>query len=144
MTIIRLDDLDESYAEAEEVDFSPLPDGSYQCKLDEIEIQLSAKGDRLLKWTFIPRNPKYKKRKVWKYQVLKVDNMPFIKSDFGRLGIKMDRISDLPDKLEQFLDMMVELKLQTKTYQGREIQNVNIVKLITGADDVTPYEDLPF
>ena len=140
----RLDDLDNAYSEAEEVNYSPLPDGSYQVKIDGMEIQLSSKGDRLLKWTFIPLNPKYMKRKVWKYSMLKVENMGYLKSDFGRLGIRLNKISDLPDRLEEFLDMIVELKLVTKEYQGKLSQTVQIVKRITESDEMTPYEDLPF
>jgi hypothetical protein len=144
MTNTRLDDLDTAYSEAEEINYSAMPDGSYQTRIDSLEIQLSTKGDRLLKWTFIPLNPKYKSRKIWKYSMLKAENMGYLKSDLGRLGIKLNKISDLPDRLEEFLDMNVELKLVTKEYMGKLNQNVNIVKRISEADEMSAYENLPF
>jgi hypothetical protein len=40
--------------------------------------------------------------------------------------------------------MNVELKLVTKEYMGKLNQNVNIVKRISEADEMSAYENLPF
>ncbi len=114
-----LKDLDEQYekqAVADKKEFTPLPDGQYQTK-----IQLFVTADTktppvrpMLKIEFEVISGKFAKRKIWKNIMLTAENLQYLKADLHALGWKF-KLSDIDDisKRGTMLDRIVNVGLKT-------------------------------
>jgi hypothetical protein len=121
MDLAQFDD-DFVSADVEEKDFEPVLDGKYQVKVDRVELTRSeTSGNPMLKWALKILGPKHKGRLLWRNNVIaSKDNVKWLKQDLYTCGLQMEKLSDLPGKLESLLDVGLEVTKRTKN----EFENI--------------------
>jgi len=152
MNDMDLSDLDRDYdgAEADSGrDFDPLPDGTYQVVVDEVELVWTKdRTRRMLKWTLRIISYPHEGRMVWKWNGIERDKLGWLKRDLAICGLTLDRLSELPRRLGSLLDVCLEVNVKTNKRDDREYQNCYFRKKLqlNGIDDVPPPadEDAPF
>ncbi len=127
---IDLSDLESSYdsAEAPESNFTEVPNGRYQAKVEKAYLGLSQSGKRMLKWQFRIISGQYANRMLFKNNMLETpENMGYLKADLERCGVTLGSIKELPARLGDLLDVCVEVNVKKV---GENPANVYIDKQI--------------
>lgn len=137
-------------------EFSPLPDGKYQARIDVARIEENEEYHTVnLAWEFEVTTGEYQGRRIFKRSQLdNEERLVYLKTDLDRLGVKLDRLSDIESVLHQLLDLVVEVYLKTgkPNDKGKTYQNCYINRLVgekkgdslsSGWVDVDE-KDLPF
>lgn len=132
MDLAQFDD-DFVSADVEEKDFESVPDGKYQVKVDRVELTRSeTSGNPMLKWALKVLGPTHKGRLLWRNNVIaSKDNVKWLKQDLYTCGLQMDKLSDLPGKLETLLDVGLEVTKRTKN----EFENIYFNRRIVLSDE---------
>ena len=132
MDLAQFDD-DFVSADVEEKEFEPVPDGKYQVKVDRVELTRSeTSGNPMLKWALKILGPTHKGRLLWRNNVIaSKDNVKWLKQDLYTCGLQMDKLSDLPGKLETLLDVGLEVTKRTKN----EFENIYFNRRIVLSDE---------
>lgn len=132
MDLAQFDD-DFVSADVEEKDFESVPDGKYQVKVDRVELTRSeTSGNPMLKWALKILGPTHKGRLLWRNNVIaSKDNVKWLKQDLYTCGLQMDKLSDLPGKLEILLDVGLEVTKRTKN----EFENIYFNRRIVLSDE---------
>jgi hypothetical protein len=121
---IDLSRFDDDFAEApiEEREFDEVPDGKFQVSVDKVELTTAkSSGNAMLKWTLRILGPQYAGRLLWRHNVMATrENIRWLKNDLHICGLDLVKLSELPDHLNQLLDVQLEV---TKRTRG---ENVNI------------------
>ena len=109
--------------------FENIPDGTYQVVVDKVELTATKNTNLpMLAWTFKVLGPHHQGRLVWKYTVIKKDNLKWLKTDFFRCGLTDIKPSTLEANLHRFLDLKLEVRVQYK--DKSEMPNVYINELL--------------
>lgn len=142
LDLARFDD-DFQLAEVEEREFEDIPDGKYQVKIDKVELtKAQSSGNPMLKWTFKILGPKCAGRLLWRNSVFaSKENLKWFKTDLHTCGVDIQKLSDLPARLGDLLDVALEVSKRTKG----ENENIYINRRIVISD--MPLEDeslMPF
>lgn len=123
---------DEDYVNApiEERDFEPVPDGKYQVAVDRVELTKSqTSGNPMLKWKLKVLGPAHEGGIIWRNNIIaSKSNVQWLKNDLHVCGLDLEKLSELPGRLEQLLDVMIEVTKKTKgenenIYFNRRIVN---------------------
>lgn len=132
MDLAQFDD-DFVTADVEEKDFEAVPDGKYQVKVDRVELTRSeTSGNPMIKWALKILGPTHKGRLLWRNNVIaSKDNVKWLKQDLYTCGLQMDKLSDLPGKLETLLDVGIEVTKRTKN----EFENIYFNRRIVLSDE---------
>ena len=132
MDLAQFDD-DFVSADVEEKDFESVPDGKYQVKVDRVELTRSeTSGNPMLKWALKILGPTHKGRLLWRNNVIaSKDNVKWLKQDLYTCGLQMDKLSDLPGKLETLMDVGLEVTKRTKN----EFENIFFNRRIVLSDE---------
>jgi len=132
MDLAQFDD-DFVTADVEEKVFEAVPDGKYQVKVDRVELTRSeTSGNPMLKWALKILGPTHKGRLLWRNNVIaSKDNVKWLKQDLYTCGLQMDKLSDLPGKLETLLDVGLEVTKRTKN----EFENIYFNRRIVLSDE---------
>lgn len=108
---------DEEFKEApvEERKFEPVPDGKYQVNIEKVELAQSQAGNPMLKWTLRILGPKCAGRLLFRHNVMVTkENIKWLKGDLHLAGLPLEKLSDLPGRLEELLDAKLEVTKRTK------------------------------
>jgi len=132
MDLAQFDD-DFVSVDVEEKDFEAVPDGKYQVKVDRVELTRSeTSGNLTLKWALKILGPTHKGRLLWRNNVIaSKDNVKWLEQDLYTCGLQMDKLSDLPGKLETLLD--VGLEVTKRTYN--KFENIYFIRRIVLSDE---------
>lgn len=121
---------DEEYENApvEEHDFENVPDGKYQVVVDRVELTASKTSDKpMLKWALKIIAPNHVGRLLWRNNMIaSADNIKWLKNDLLTCGMKLGKLSELPENIEKLLDVKIEVTVRTRG----ENQNIYFNKLI--------------
>ena len=132
---IDLSAYDADFEAAEAPEMQEVPDGKYQVRVNTVKLAESQKGDPMIKWDLIVISGQFADRHVFKNSVITPASLPFVKGDLKTLGLQLAKLSDLPNHLESFLDMNLEVTKRTKG----DFTNVYFNKVIhIGLTPVTP------
>ena len=131
-----LNNLDASYAEAEEKTFDIVPDGKYNVRIDSVCIKEAQTGNSYLSWDLIITEGEQSGRYLFKRNMLLAACLGFFKGDLAKCRIQLPKISDLPAKLPEFLDLLLEVRVKTKTNKetGDDNQETYISKYLGKAE----------
>jgi len=141
---IDLSQFDDDYesAEVEDREFEPVPDGKYQVKVERVEVaRAKSSGNPMLKWTLKILAPTHAGRLLWRNNVMaSKENIKWLKNDLHVCGVEFGKLSELPNRLEELLDLTLEV---TKRTRG---ENVNVylnrrIKIDAGGGDGEPARD---
>ena len=136
---------DDEFATAEAADSDEVPDGKYQVRIDKVKLERTQKGSPMIKWDLIVIAGSQTNRPIFKNSVITPAALPFVKGDLKTLGLNLAKFSELQQRLEELLDVTLEV---TKKTRG-EYTNVYFNKrlqLAAGAAKPAPppVKDIPF
>ena len=134
---------DDDFSSAETSDFEEVPDGKYQVRIDSVRLDRSQKGDPMIKWDLVVIAGQHNARHIFKNSVITPAALPFVKGDLKTLGLDLAKFSDLTGRLEELLDVTLEI---TKRTRG-EFTNVYFNKRIQIAGGIPgqrPTDGIPF
>jgi Protein of unknown function (DUF669) len=137
---IDLSQFDEAFAAAPAVD-DEIPDGSYDAAVDRVELTRSqTSGNPMLKWTLRLLDPGYEGRLVWRNNVLaSEENVKWLKADLKKCGLALEKLSELPGRLNELLD--VKLSIRKKT--NGDFTNIYVNRRLRD-DELSPAAGTPF
>ena len=102
-------------APVEEREYDDIPDGKYQVNVEKVELTRSqTSGNPMLKWTLKILAPKFAGRLLWRNNVITNDNMKWLKTDLHTCGLKLEKLSDLPSRINDLLDVKLEVTKRTR------------------------------
>jgi len=78
-------------------------------------VRARTSGNPQLKWTLKILGPRYEGRLLWRYnQFATRENLDWLKTDLHTCGVEIEKLSELPDRLEDLLDVTLEVTKKTK------------------------------
>ena len=102
-------------APVEDSGFEPLPDGKYQVAVERVELLRSRAGNPMLKWTLRVLGPQCQGRLLWRNNVIaSAENLKWLKTDLHTCGITLGKLSELPARLPELLDVNLEVTKRTR------------------------------
>ena len=140
MSDLDLAQFDDDFAEApvEEREFDEIPDGKYQVNVEKVELtRAQSSGNPMLKWTLKILGPRLAGRLLWRNSVMaSKENLKWLKTDLHTCGLQIEKLSDLPARLGDLLDVKLEVTKRTKgenenIYFNRRI----VVEDLAGVED---------
>lgn len=111
---VDLSAFDDEFSSAEAPSFDEVPDGKYQARIDSVRLDRSQKGDPMLRWDLIVIAGSQAGRHIFKNSVITPAALPFVKGDLKTLGLELTKFSDLQQRLEELLDITVEVTKRTR------------------------------
>jgi hypothetical protein len=144
---VDLSTLDDDYgkAQAEPREQDPVPDGRYQVNVEKVELtRARTSGNALLRWQLKILSGPLAGRFLFKNSVIaSADNLKFLKTDLVLCGLELEKLSDLPNRLEELLDVKLDVTRRTKGENSNIYLNRRIVladdRPAAGPDDTTPF-----
>lgn len=111
-----LSSLDHAYAEAPIPAPAQLPDGTYLVEVQSVELRATRQSQRpMVCWTLRVLAPApFLGRRLWRNQVLALTNLGWLKKDLHLCGIELDKLSDLPGRLEDLRALRLEIVKHTR------------------------------
>jgi len=115
-------DTDFGKSEVEERDFEEVPDGRYQVIVEKVEMARSKQTNTpMLKWQLKILGPHCAGRYLFRNNMIAShENLKWLKTDLVLCGLQLEKLSDLPHRLNELLDVTLEVKKQTR----EEYQNI--------------------
>lgn len=99
------------------IDWIAVPDGKYQVLVEDVTLcKAEPSGHLRLLWRLRINGTAMQNRIVWKSRPITSETLQRIKEDLFVCGLQLDRLSLLPARLEQLLD--VELLITKRTSAG--------------------------
>ena len=115
---VDLTQFDDEFAEQpiEEREFEEVPDGKYQVNVEKVEIvRAKTTGNPMLKWELKILAPRCQGRSLWRNNVLLTrENLKWLKNDLHVCGLDLAKVSDLPSRMNELLDVKLEVTKRTK------------------------------
>jgi hypothetical protein len=111
---VDLSAFDDDFSSAEAPSFDEVPDGKYQARIDEVRLDRSQKGDPMIKWDLIVIAGAQTGRHIFKNSVITPAALPFVKGDLKTVGLELAKFSDLAGRLEELLDVTLEITKRTR------------------------------
>jgi len=137
---LDLAQFDDDFAEApvEEREFEDIPDGKYQVNVEKVELtRAQSSGNPMLKWTLKILGPRFAGRLLWRNSVMaSKENLKWLKTALPPGGIEVEKLSDLPARLGDLLDVKLEVTKRTKG----ENENIYFNRRIV-VEDLAPEDD---
>jgi len=118
---------DDDFNTVETPSSDEVPDGKYQVRIDSVRLEHSQKGDPMIKWDLVVLSGSHAGRRIFKNSVITAASLPFVKGDLKTVGLVLTKFSELAGRLEELLDLTLELTKRTKgdysnVYFNRRIQ----------------------
>lgn len=113
-TNLDLSSFDDDFASAASPSIEEVPDGKYQVRIEGVRIDRSQKGDPMIKWDLIVIAGSQAGRHIFKNSVITPAALPFVKGDLKTLGLQLTKFSDLQQRLEELLDITLEVMKRTR------------------------------
>ena len=137
---LDLAQFDDDFAEApvEEREFEDIPDGKYQVNVEKVELtRAQSSGNPMPKWTLKILGPRFAGRLLWRNSVMaSKENLKWLKTDLHTCGLDIEKLSDLPARLGDLLDVKLEVTKRTKG----ESENIYFNRRIV-VEDLAPEDD---
>jgi Protein of unknown function (DUF669). len=146
-------DAEYAAAEAPTGNYDELPDGTYHVLVHTVELGSTREaGDPILKWQLEVQTGPQAGRFLFRNNLFATpNNLKFLKKDLAVCGMTLTKLSELEDRLEELLDIELEVKKTTDKKGDKTYSNVYFQKRLTpvaagkgnGSGPLNP-DDLPF
>ena len=100
---------------------SPAPDGTYQASLERFYFERAKDGEGnrtgapVLVWGLRIIGPSAQGRMLWHRNQTTTDvNLGWLKADLATAGLELEKLSDLPNRLEELIGAVFEVTQKTK------------------------------
>jgi hypothetical protein len=106
----------------EKKEHEPVPAGRYQAKIDKVYMDVAKNtGADQLCWELVIIAGKFKGKRLYKKNTLLTrENIRWLKDDLEKIELQISPISTLDEHLDEFLDIVVEIYVKNKAYQGKD------------------------
>ncbi len=111
---VDLSSFDDEFDSAEATSQEEVPDGKYQARIDSVRLDSSQKGDPMIKWDLQILSGSQAGRHIFKNSVITQASLPYVKGDLKTLGIELAKFSSLAGRLEELLDVTLEVTKRTR------------------------------
>jgi hypothetical protein len=136
-----LSEFDDEYAAVKPADNGEVPDGRYQVRVQSVKIDYSKNNQKMLRWDLVVIAGTHARRHIFKNAVITDASLPFVKGDLKTLGLKLKKLSELPNHLDELVGRTLEVTKRTKD----EYTNVYFNKRIQApAPEAGQSDDVPF
>jgi hypothetical protein len=108
------DDFRNAQSDDSRGDFETVPDGSYQVRIDNVELRKSSRGNPMLTVALRILGPRCANRLLWKNIAFTQKSMKFAKADLYTCGLKLNSLSELYTRMMDLLDVKLEVTKKTK------------------------------
>ena len=142
-----LSQYDDEYAAAPtENPNDPVPDGKYQAVVHKVELARSKQNDTpMLKWQLRIIAPHSVGRFIFRNNMLgNAENIKWLKQDLFTCGLELEKLSDLPNRLEDLLDVAIEVTVKTKGEYSNVFINRRLDADMEGGDPTAGMDPLLF
>ncbi len=140
---LDLSSFDNDFEVAEASKSEEVPDGKYQVRIDTVRLESTQKGDPMVKFDLVILSGSQAGRHIFKNSVITQASLPYVKGDLKTLGLELSKFSELSNRLEELLDVTIEV---TKRTRG-EYTNVYFnrrLKLAANVSESISDANLPF
>jgi hypothetical protein len=111
---VDLTSFDDEFESAEAPSYEEVPDGKYQVKIQTAKLESSQKGDPMIKFDLEIISGSQAGRHIFKNSVITQASLPYVKADLKTLGLELAKFSELSSRLEELLDMTLEITKRTR------------------------------
>lgn len=105
---------DHDYAAVEPLANVEVPDGKYDVRIEHAILGRSRKGDPMLTFDMVVLSGLHANRHVFKNSVITQASLPVVKKELERLGLDLERLSDLPSRLQELVGITLKITKRTK------------------------------
>lgn len=121
----ELADLDEAWTKTKAAESgSKLPDGTYQVKVEAARIvERKDSSAFMLVVELMCLHGDHEGEIHTHIRTIDVDNLKYLKAELKVMGVEMEYLSELPDRLEELLDNVVEIRVKTNRKNDKEYTN---------------------
>jgi hypothetical protein len=121
-------DDDYAAADVQPNQFDEVPDGKYQIKVEKVELVRTQNGAPMLKWHLRVLGPQHRGRMMFRNNVMSSsETIKFLKADLLACGLELGKLSDLPSRLGELLDVALEVTKKTRGEYANVYLNKRIV-----------------
>ena len=111
---VDLTSFDDEFESAEAPSYEEVPDGKYQVKIQTAKLESSQKGDPMIKFDLEIISGSQAGRHIFKNSVITQASLPYVKADLKTLGLELAKFSELSGRLEELLDVTLEITKRTR------------------------------
>lgn len=94
--------------------FSEVPDGRFRVQITDLELTLASTGNPVLKFGLRIMDGEHRKRMLWKRRVITENTIRYVKSELMTCGLRLERFSQLPLRLEELQGIELDITKVTK------------------------------
>lgn len=118
-----------------------VPDGKYQVKIDSVEIRSNQfnGGMELAMRLKVLDGPQSGRIIFHQREIDNPERMSYLRGDLNVCGLELQKLSELPRKLESLLDVRLDVQVKSKASKNdpeKIYQNVYLNKRLSDADGV--------
>lgn len=140
---VDLTSFDHDFETAEAPEYDEVPDGKYQARIDSVRLESSQKGDPMIKFDLEVISGSQAGRHIFKNSVVTQASIPYVKGDLKTLGMELAKFSELSGRLEELLDVTLEVTKRTRGDYTNVYFNRRI-RIASESNGETPTRDMPF
>jgi len=140
---VDLTSFDDDFATAEAPEYDEVPDGKYQARIESVRLESSQKGDPMIKFDLEVISSSQAGRHIFKNSVITQASIPYVKGDLKTLGLELSKFSELAGRLEELLDVTLEVTKRTRGDYTNVYFNRRI-RIATASNGEIPTGEMPF
>jgi len=140
---VDLSSFDDEFATAQSPEYDEVPDGKYHARIESVRLETSQKGDPMIKFDLEVLSGSHAGRHIFKNSVITQASLPYVKGDLRTLGLELSKFSELSGRLDELLDVTLEITKRTRGDYSNVYFNRRI-RLASTSNGEVPTKDLPF
>ena len=116
-TDVDLAHLDGDYGDTEvkDTDYDAVPPGKYQVVIENVALKYAeSSGNPMLTWTLQVISSVCQDQRIWKNSVILPHTLGYLKKDLWRCGVELEKLNDLNNRLNELLDLRLEVTVKAK------------------------------
>jgi hypothetical protein len=113
---VDLSSFDDEFETAEAPSYEEVPDGKYQVMIQTAKLESSQKGDPMIKFDLEIISGSQAGRHIFKNSVITQASLPYVTGDLTTLGLGLAKFSELANRLEELLDVTLEVTKRTRPH----------------------------
>ena len=140
---VDLSSFDDEFATAQSPEYDEVPDGKYHARIESVRLETSQKGDPMIKFDLEVLSGSHAGRHIFKNSVITQASLPYVKGDLRTLGLELSKFSELSGRLDELLDVTLEITKRTRGDYSNVYFNRRI-RLANTSNGEVPPKDIPF
>ena len=95
--------------------YSDIPDGVYDAIIEDAEVgETASTGRPVVRWRLRISGPGAANRFLTKHRVITENTLTFLRDELDKCGLPLDRLSDLPQRINALVGHTVSIDKRTK------------------------------